>query len=160
MLFCLTAVDAQMLFEVVFVFECFPTLQTFELPGFQALIHHDRTLGRHDIVIRFMLEQQLPFLHGCILAQEHISGESLFQSHLVLHLIVKRQVPLHLSSMGGRVPTVGADHVAPLPLLTVLDVVPQRGSSLIHPLAERTSLLGSTCIWSPERKCFTLSNKV
>lgn len=57
MLFCLTAVDAEMLFEVVFVFEGFPTLQTFELPGLQALIQHDGTLGRQDIVIGFMLEQ-------------------------------------------------------------------------------------------------------
>lgn len=46
MLFCLTAVDTEMLFEVVFVFERFPTLQTFELPGLQALIQHDGALGR------------------------------------------------------------------------------------------------------------------
>jgi len=36
--FCLTAVDAQMLFEVVFVLECFPTLQAFELSGLHALV--------------------------------------------------------------------------------------------------------------------------
>lgn len=51
MLFCLTAVDTEMLFEVVFVFERFPTLQTFELPGLQALIHHDGALGRQGIVL-------------------------------------------------------------------------------------------------------------
>lgn len=45
MLFCLTAVDAEMLFEVVFVLECLPTLQTFELPGLDALIQSDDTLG-------------------------------------------------------------------------------------------------------------------
>lgn len=45
MLFCLTAVYAEMLFEVVFVLECFPTLQTFELPGLQALVQRDDTLG-------------------------------------------------------------------------------------------------------------------
>lgn len=57
MLFCLTAVDTEMLFEVVFVFECFPTLQTFELPGLQALIQHDGALGRQDVVNGFMLEK-------------------------------------------------------------------------------------------------------
>lgn len=46
MLFCLTAVDAKMLFEVVFVLERFPTLQTFELPGLNALIQRDGILGR------------------------------------------------------------------------------------------------------------------
>lgn len=45
MLFCLTAVDAEMLFEVVFVLECFPTLQTFELPGLHALIERVGILG-------------------------------------------------------------------------------------------------------------------
>lgn len=45
MLFCLTAMDAEMLFEVVFVLERFPTLQTFELPGLHALIQRDGTLG-------------------------------------------------------------------------------------------------------------------
>lgn len=62
-------------------------------------------------------------------------------SHLVLHLIVKCQVLLHLRPMGGSVSTEWTDHVAPLPLLTVLDVFPQSGSSLIHPVAERTNLL-------------------
>lgn len=56
MLFCLTAVDAEMLFEVVFVLECFPTLQTFELPGLHALIQRDGALGRQDVIIRFALE--------------------------------------------------------------------------------------------------------
>lgn len=55
MLFCLTAVDAEMLFEVVFVLECFPTLQTFELPGLHGLIQADGTLGRLDIVISFII---------------------------------------------------------------------------------------------------------
>lgn len=45
MLYGLTTVDAEMLFEVVFVLECFPTLQTFELPGLHALVQRDRTLG-------------------------------------------------------------------------------------------------------------------
>lgn len=45
MLFCLTAVDTEMLFEVVFVLEGFPTLQTFELPGLHGLIQGDGTLG-------------------------------------------------------------------------------------------------------------------
>lgn len=33
MFFSLTTVDAQMLFEVVFVFEGFPTLHAFKLPA-------------------------------------------------------------------------------------------------------------------------------
>lgn len=41
----LTTVDTKMLFEVVFVLECFPTLQTFELPGFHSWIQSDATLG-------------------------------------------------------------------------------------------------------------------
>lgn len=52
----LTAVDSEMLFEVVFILECFPTLQTFELPGLHALIQRDGTLGRQDIVISYILE--------------------------------------------------------------------------------------------------------
>lgn len=74
-----------------------------------------------------------------------------FLSHLVLHLVVNCQVPLHLCPKGGSVSTVWTDHVAPFPLLTVLDVVPQRGSSLVHSVAERTSLLGFACTWRPER---------
>lgn len=57
MLFCLTAVDTKMLFEVVFVFERFPTLKTFELPGLQTLIQHDGALGRQDMVSGFILEK-------------------------------------------------------------------------------------------------------
>lgn len=72
-------------------------------------------------------------------------------SYLVLHLVVKCQVLLHLCPKGGSVSTERTDHVAPLPLLTVLDVVPKRSSSLIHPVAEWTGLLGPSCIWSPER---------
>lgn len=41
----LTTVDAKMLFEVVLVLECFPTLQTFELPRLYALVRTDGTLG-------------------------------------------------------------------------------------------------------------------
>lgn len=67
-------------------------------------------------------------------------------SHLVLHLVVQCQVPLHLCPKGGSVSTERTDHVAPLPLLTVLDVVPQRGSSLIHPVAEWTGLLAPLCV--------------
>lgn len=77
---------------------------------------------------------------------------SLFMSHLVLHLMVKCQMLLHLCPKGGSVSTERTDHVAPLPLLTVLDVFSQRGSSLEHPVAERTNLLGPRCIWSPERE--------
>lgn len=40
----LTTVDAKMLFEVVFVLERFPTLQTFELPGLHSWIQSDATL--------------------------------------------------------------------------------------------------------------------
>lgn len=58
MLFCLTAVDAEMLFEVVFVLECFPTLQTFELPGLHALVQCHGTLGRQNIVISFKLQHR------------------------------------------------------------------------------------------------------
>ncbi len=54
MLFCLTAVDAEMLFEVVFVLKCFPTLQTFELPGLHGLIQSDGTLEQQDIGISFI----------------------------------------------------------------------------------------------------------
>lgn len=46
MSFRLTAVDAQMLFEVVFVLEGLPTLQTFELPGLHGLIQSHGTLGK------------------------------------------------------------------------------------------------------------------
>lgn len=67
-------------------------------------------------------------------------------SHLVLHLVMKSQVLLHLCPKGGSVSTERTDHVAPLPLLTVLDVVPQRGSTLVHHLAERTGLLAPPCI--------------
>ena len=45
--FCLTAVDTEMLFEVVFVLEGLPTLQTFELPGLHGLIQS--TLGKYDV---------------------------------------------------------------------------------------------------------------
>lgn len=55
MLFCLTAVDTEMLFEVVFVLEGFPTLQTFELPVLHGLIQSDSTLGREDIVINVVI---------------------------------------------------------------------------------------------------------
>lgn len=72
----------------------------------------------------------------------------LSMSHLVLHLVVKCQVPLHLCPKGGSVSTERTNHVAPLPFLTVLDVVPQRGSSLVHPVTERTGLLTPPCIWS------------
>lgn len=44
LLFCLTAVNSQMLFEVVFVLERFATLETFELPCLNALIQRDDTL--------------------------------------------------------------------------------------------------------------------
>lgn len=67
-------------------------------------------------------------------------------SHLILHLVVKSQVPLHLCPKGGSISTERTDHVAPLSLLTVLDVVPQGGSSLIQPVAEWTGLLGPPCI--------------
>lgn len=56
MLFCLTAVDTEMLFEVVFVLEGFPTLQTFELPGLHGLIQGDGTLGGGDIFIHFQIK--------------------------------------------------------------------------------------------------------
>ena len=56
MLFCLTAVDAEMLFEVVFILESFPTLQTFELPGLHGLIQSDGTLGPWDIVSCFITQ--------------------------------------------------------------------------------------------------------
>lgn len=46
MLFCLTAVDAEMLFEVVFVLEGFPTLQAFELPVLRGLIQSDGPLWK------------------------------------------------------------------------------------------------------------------
>lgn len=55
MLFCLTAVDTEMLFEVVFVLEGFPTLQTFELPVLHGLIQSDSTLGREDIVTNVVI---------------------------------------------------------------------------------------------------------
>ena len=54
--------------------------------------------------------------------------------------------------MGGSVSTEWTHHVPPLPLLTVLEMFPQSGSSLIHPVAERTNLLVPRCIWSPERR--------
>lgn len=57
-LLCLTAVDAEMLFEVVFVFECFPTLQTFELPAFHALIQRNGILGGQDISHYFYTDTQ------------------------------------------------------------------------------------------------------
>lgn len=55
MLFCLTAVDTEMLFEVVFVLEGFPTLQTFELPVLHGLIQSDSTLGREGFVINVLI---------------------------------------------------------------------------------------------------------
>lgn len=55
MLFCLTAVDTEMLFEVVFVLEGFPTLQTFELPVLHGLIQSDSTLGREGVVINVVI---------------------------------------------------------------------------------------------------------
>lgn len=44
MFFCLTAVDAEMLFEMVFVLEGFPTLEAFELPVLGGWIQSDGTL--------------------------------------------------------------------------------------------------------------------
>lgn len=38
-----------MLFEVVFVLEGLPTLQTFELPGLHGLIQGNSTLGKYDV---------------------------------------------------------------------------------------------------------------
>lgn len=38
-----------MLFEVVFVLEGLPTLQTFKLPGLHGLIQSNSTLGKYDV---------------------------------------------------------------------------------------------------------------
>lgn len=66
--------------------------------------------------------------------------------HLFLYLVVKCEVLLHLRPKGGSVSTERTDHVGPLPILTVFDVVPQRGSSLIHSVAKWTGLLCPACI--------------
>ena len=66
MLFCLTTVDAEMLFEVVFVLERFATLHTFELPGLHSLIQHDGTLGRRNAVISFTLEDVKGAISGLV----------------------------------------------------------------------------------------------
>lgn len=46
---CFTAVDAEMLFEVVFVLESLPTLETLKLPGLHALIQRDGTLNEKGL---------------------------------------------------------------------------------------------------------------